>query len=247
MEIAECPDCVKILFSLESHQFSENKCFLAQKKFLSMINFLHVARSNTEPLVKQIEDLWNLLFIKERFCHTLRDFSSRFTLCGTLNNRAGTCLGLSTLFFSLAISFGIPIRPLLMEGHFATVFMEGDGIVIDPSRSLYGFYSVPLDLKNIEPFKILADEEFIAVHLANRACFVYANLNLMDDAIYLIDSALEIFPDYTAGWINRAVIMKQIDNVKEMRHSLDMAKSLNPGVRYIKAIERIENNNLTTN
>jgi tetratricopeptide (TPR) repeat protein len=89
--------------------------------------------------------------------------------------------------------------------------------------------------------------EFLAVYLSNRASLIYARVGLMDDAIFLIDSALEIFPDYTAGWINRAVIMKKLENNKEMRRSLDMAKSLNPGIRYTRAIERIENNNLITN
>ncbi|MDR2439842.1 MAG: hypothetical protein LBE12_10795 [Planctomycetaceae bacterium] len=199
----------------------------------------------TIPLMEQVEDLWNLLFRRERF-HTLQNSSNGFTLCETLNNRHGTCLGLSTLFFSLAISLGIPIRPLLMEGHIATVFMEGDGIVIDPSRSSYGFCPIPFDMKDNDHFKILSHEEFLAVHLSNRASLVYARVGLMDDAIFLIDSALEIFPDYTAGWINRAVIMKKLENTKEMRCSLDIAKSLNPGVRYTRAIERIENNELIT-
>ncbi|MDR2437818.1 MAG: hypothetical protein LBE12_00415 [Planctomycetaceae bacterium] len=97
-----------------------------------------------------------------------------------------------------------------------------------------------------QPIKILSHEEFLAVHLSNRASLVYARVGLIDDAIFLIDSALEIFPDYTAGWINRAVIMKKLENTKEMRRSLDIAKSLNPGVRYTRAIERIENNELIT-
>jgi hypothetical protein len=32
-----------------------------------------------------------------------------------------------------------------------------------------------------------------------------------------------------------------------MRRSLDTAKSLKPGIRYTKAIERIENNELVAN
>jgi tetratricopeptide (TPR) repeat protein len=140
------------------------------------------------------------------------------------------------------------MRSALFEGHIAPVYMDGEiPIFIETTRHSSTMYEYSIRQLHGKPIKILSHEEFLAVHLSNRASFVYARVGLMDDAVFLIDSALEIFPDYTAGWINRAIIMKQIDNVKEMRRSIDMAKSLNPGIRYARTIEQIENNNLTTN
>jgi tetratricopeptide (TPR) repeat protein len=170
-----------------------------------------------------------------------------FTLCGTLLNEAGSCLGLTTLYITIGEMLGLPIQAAIFEGHIVPVFLEGSvPIYIETTYPNCVHYGDTITfLYNDQP-KILTNEEFLAVHLSNRATQIYARVGLMDDAVFLIDSALEIFPDYTAGWINRAIIMKQINNVKEMRRSLDIAKSLNPGVRYTKAIERIENNELIT-
>ncbi|GHT40717.1 hypothetical protein FACS189443_1470 [Planctomycetales bacterium] len=171
-----------------------------------------------------------------------------FTLCGTLVNRFGSCLGLTTLHVALGEMVGLPMRSALFEGHIVPVYMDGERpIFIETTRRSSVMYEHSIQQLHGSPIKILSHEELVAVHLSNRATLVYARVGLMDDAVFLIDSALDIFPDYTAGWINRAVIMKKLDNVKEMQRSLDIAKSLNPGVRYSNAIEQIENNKLITN
>jgi hypothetical protein len=170
-----------------------------------------------------------------------------FTLCGTIKNKAGSCLGLTTLHVALGEMAKLPIQTALFEGHIVPVYMDGEiPIFIETTRRSSTMYEHSIQQLHGKPIKILSHEEFLAVHLSNHATHFYARAGLMDDAIFLIDSALEIFPDYTAGWINRAVMMKQIDNIKEMNRSLEIAKSLKPGWRYSQAIERIESNITTT-
>jgi tetratricopeptide (TPR) repeat protein len=188
-----------------------------------------------------------ILFGTEKFEFSLENSFERFTLCGTLSRKKGNCLGLTTLYISIANKLNIPLVPLLFENHIVPVYIkEGTPFFLETTKSGCVFDASSIGLYG-EQRSFLSLDEFLAVHLANRSWFVYAPIGLMDDAIFLIDSALEIFPDYTAGWINRAAIMKKLDNTKEMQRSLDMAKALNPGIRYTRAIEQIENNNLTDN
>lgn len=170
-----------------------------------------------------------------------------FTLCGTLLSSGGSCLGLTTLHIALGEMGGLPMRTALFEGHIMPVYMDGEiPIYIETTRCSSTMYEHSIRELHGTPIKQLSHEEFVAVHLSNRASFVYARAGLMDDAVFLIDSALEMFPDYTAGWINRASMMKKLNNVSEMHRSLEMAKALNPGPRYTRAIKQIENNATST-
>ncbi|MDO5577244.1 MAG: hypothetical protein Q4F84_09200 [Fibrobacter sp.] len=133
------------------------------------------------------------------------------------------------------------MKAALFEGHIAPVYMDGDiPIFIETTRYCSVMYINFMKTLHGLPIKLLSQMEFLAVHLSNRAFAIYERVGLTEDAIFLIDNALEIFPDYTAGWINRALIMKQTGNTKEMKKSIEMAKSLNPGPRYSQAIMKIE-------
>jgi tetratricopeptide (TPR) repeat protein len=244
------PELIKSLLLLEQFQFEEER--------------FNSACCSLERLAKRFYD-WSsdrqnissfeTAKLFRRYLSSLSGFYTAiqpewecFTLSGTIINRSGSCLGLTTLHIALGEMVGFPMRSALFEGHIVPVYMDGEiPIFIETTRRSSTMYEHSIRQLHGKPIKILSHDEFLAVHLSNRATQIYARIGLMDDAIFLIDSALEIFPDYTAGWINRAIIMKQIDNIKEMRRSLDMAKSLKPGIRYTKSIEQIENNNLTIN
>jgi tetratricopeptide (TPR) repeat protein len=239
------PEQTKTILSLEQFQFEA-------KRFHHACNALENLTSGFYNLVigeKNISAFETARSFR-RYLSTLSGFYTAtqpewecFTLCGTLINRAGSCLGLTTLHIALGEKAGFSMRSALFEGHIVPVYMNGDiPIFIETTKKSSVMYERSIRQLHGNPIKILSKEEFLAVHLSNRAALVYARVGFMDDAIFLIDSALEIFPDYTAGWINRAVVMKKLDNVKEMQRSLDKAKSLNPGIRYSKTIEQIENN-----
>jgi tetratricopeptide (TPR) repeat protein len=184
----------------------------------------------------ELEKCWAKLRVVDRFT------SSEFTLCNTLLSGKGNCLGLTTVYIAISEILNLPFRPVLYEGHMAIVLLGNNfPFYFDATRTNIPVCDKLAHKLKTDHHRILAMDEFAAVHLSNQAIF-FARHGFMDDAIFLIDSALEIFPDYTAGWINRAVVMKKLDNVKEMQRSLDKAKSLNPGIRYSKTIEQIENN-----
>jgi tetratricopeptide (TPR) repeat protein len=241
------PELIKSLLLLEQFQFEE-------ERFNSACCSLEILAKGFHnwSLDRQNMSSFETAKLFRRYLSSLSGFYTAiqpewecFTLSGTIINRSGSCLGLTTLHIALGEMVGFPMRSALFEGHIVPVYMDGNiPIFIETTRCSSVMYEYSIWQLHGKPIKILSDEEFLAVHISNRASLVYARIGLMDDAIFLIDSALEIFPDYTAGWINRAVIMKKIDNVKEMQRSLDMAKSLKPGLRYTKAIERIENNEL---
>ncbi|MDR2439528.1 MAG: hypothetical protein LBE12_09205 [Planctomycetaceae bacterium] len=243
------PELTKNLLLLEQFQF-EDECFNSACTTLEvLVNKFHdwIVCGHNISAFETARSFRRYLSSLSGFYTVTQPEWECFTLCGTLINRAGSCLGLTTLHLALGETVGLPMRVALFEGHTTPVYMDGEiPIFIETTRHSSVMYEYSIRQLHGQPIKILSHEEFLAVHLSNRASFVYARVGLMDDAIFLIDSALEIFPDYTAGWINRAVIMKKLENNKELQRSLDMAKSLNPGVRYTRAIERIENNELIT-
>jgi len=233
------------LLTLERTQF-QGKLWEKASIYLSkLINSVEQKCLKDRLPQNQAAQLSKLFFQMETFRTAIFNESTHFTLCGTLNQRRGSCLGIATVFTVISDALGLNFRPLLKEGHIALVHpISNPPLIFETVQNSYTQQPI-LEFRSLKKREImLTFEEFFAVHLSNQATFVYARAGLMDDAIFLIDSALEIFPDYTAGWINRAVIMKKIDNVKEMQRSLDIAKSLKPGLRYTKAIERIENNEL---
>jgi hypothetical protein len=235
-----------VLIKIEYFQFGDdvkkakeylvNLCVDVEKRMSCNLGIREIAHT-----------LRTILFDIEKFAYYTDNQLECFTLSGTLIRRGGNCLGLTTVYVAIADNLNIPIMPMLFENHIVPVYMEGGNpFPLETAKSGRIFDVSVIDLYG-EKRLLLSHDEFLAVHISNRASLVYARAGLMDDAVFLIDSALEIFPTYTAGWINRAIMMKKIDNKKEMRHSIDIAKSLNPGACYTRAIEQIENNISLTN
>jgi tetratricopeptide (TPR) repeat protein len=244
------PELIKNILLLEQFQFEEERfnsacCsleILAKGFYDWSINRQNMSSFETAKLFRRYLSTFSCFYT------AIQPEWECFTLSGTIINRSGSCLGLTTLHIALGEMVGFPMMSALFEGHIVPVYRDGEvPIFIETTRRSSTMYEHSIQQLHGKPIKILSHDEFLAVHLSNRASLIYARVGLMDDAIFLIDSALEIFPDYTAGWINRAAIMKKLENNKEMRRSLDMAKSLKPGIRYTKAIERIEKNHLTKN
>ena len=236
------PEITKSILALEQFQFDQERYKIACEKLTKLAEgFQKEIDANKKRTHFDTARTFRRFLSEEGFGVSTEPEWECFTLCGTLLKNAGSCLGLTTLHIALGEMLLFPMRASLFEGHIAAVYMDGETpIYIETTRRSSTMYEHSIRQLHGIPVKLLSQEEFLAVHLSNRATFVYARAGLMDDAVFLIDSALEIFPDYTAGWINRAAMMKKLDNSKEMRRSLDVAKSLNPGFRYTKAIKQIE-------
>jgi tetratricopeptide (TPR) repeat protein len=216
----------------DAHVVLQHLDCLSKKLVLCNINLY-------EPL-RQLYCFKHVLFDQEGFCSGNGKPWSDFTLSGTIYNRSGSCLGLTTVYFALSELLNLPLKPVLFEGHVAIVYSDNDSCEIYVETQSGNIVNHPFIYLGMKIIRILSSEEFLAVHLSNSATQCYARAGLLDDAVFLIDSALELFPDYTAGWINRAVMMKKLNRIDEMNRSLDMAKSLHPGPRYTQAIEQIE-------
>jgi len=241
------PEITRSLLALEQFQFEE---FIeaACKKLERLANEFHdEVLSNGKHKSFRTALTFRRYLCTEGFRVLMEPESECFTLCGTLLNNGGSCLGLTTLHIVLGEMAELPLQTVLFEGHIVPVYMDGEiPLYIETTQRSTIMHKHSIQHLHGTPIKFLSTEEFLAVHLSNRASLVYAKAGLMDDAIFLIDSALEIFPDYAAGWINRAVMMQKLENTDEMKRSLDTAKSLNPGYRHKSAIEQIENNNTST-
>ena len=236
------PDVTQSLLSLEQFQFEEEPYKKACEQLeLLATGFQKVIATSKEQMPFDTARNFRRFLSSEGFGVATQPEWECFTLCGTLLNNAGSCLGLTTLHLALGEMADMPMKTALFEGHIVPVYVDGETpIYIETTRRSSTMYEHSIKQLHGNPVKLLSNDEFLAVHLSNRATFVYARAGLMDDAVFLIDSALELFPDYTAGWINRAAMMQKLDNTEETRRSLDMAKSLNPGLRYTKAIEQLE-------
>jgi tetratricopeptide (TPR) repeat protein len=249
IEIQTLPEITRSILSLEQFQFEEEAYKKSCEKLEQLaVGFQERVTAKKERTPFATAKSFRYFLSSEGFGVSTQPEWECFTLCGTLLNNSGSCLGLTTLHVTLGEMSDLPMRTALFEGHIVPVYMDGETpIYIETTRRSSTMYERSIQQLHGKPVKLLSNGEFLAVHLSNRATFVYARVDLMDDAVFLIDSALELFPDYTAGWINRAAMMKKLDNIDEMRRSLAVAKSLNPGRRYTEAIKQIENNIITEN
>jgi len=226
------------LFSLESTQFAEERLRKARATLDDLIarlanSGLHGSRSPAVFLAR-------FLSRQEGFTYRCDDPVESFTLVGTLSNRAGSCLGLTTLYVCLGETLNLRLRPILFERHIG-VGLRGDtrtlhletskGAGILPERWVHRLYGPPL-----RPFPLSAPQ-FLAVHLSNRAASVLAPKGALEDALYLVDAALELYPDYLAAWINRAAILLELEDWSAATDSLDRAISLGPHDCYRGMIE----------
>jgi tetratricopeptide (TPR) repeat protein len=182
----------------------------------------------------RVSALSGFLFRAQRFRFRCRDRQSDFTLTGTLRHRAGNCLGLATLYCALAAELELPVAPLLFEGHIAAQLTSGGvsrhieltrGGAVLPPRISELFYGR-------DTGQTLTTDEFRAVHLSNRGAFVHATANEHYEALAAFDEALELFPGYVGGRINRATLLVQMGRSEDAADELERILDLNPGPRY---------------
>ena len=168
----------------------------------------------------------------------------QFTLCGTLLNNGGSCLGLTTLYCCLGRALHVPVHPLLYEDHIAVsleatsprvhVEMTRRGAILSPhfQKMLYG--------NPVTYWPLLDDEQFLAVHLSSRAAYTLIPIQFYDDALYCLDAALELYPEYLAAHINRAVVFWEMDRRDKAMEALELAKTFAPQERYQQRIDSLQ-------
>jgi regulator of sirC expression with transglutaminase-like and TPR domain len=232
------------ILELEQSQFTIADCAAATKQLHDLIETAHERGVAKLGLIQQIECINRLLFREKRFRFRSHDRNRAITLMGTLIDLSGNCLGLTTLYMSIATHLGIAVRALLYETHI-TVCIEKHGRIqpIEVSRGgimlrgrikkqVYG------DSGN---FRVLNDEQLLAVQLSNRAAFVYAPLKAYTEAVGLLDRAIRTFPEYTPAWINLAAIFLRMNDSNRAARTLERVFDLSPSRSQLRqAIEMMD-------
>ncbi|NQT12608.1 MAG: tetratricopeptide repeat protein [Planctomycetes bacterium] len=231
------------LFALESPQFGRDLCRDVRRLLSELTKAAQGCGLLRRPPRAQALGISRMLFREHEFRFRQEKKGERFTLCGTLLDRGGSCLGLTTVYVCLGEALGLPLRPILFESHIAVghcgaspplhIETTRHGAVL-AKRWVDRLYGSPT-----LPDTVLTREQFLAVHLSNRAAFVLAQEGRLREALDLADTSVELFPTYTAAWINRAAILLQLDDLPAAEASLARAVELEPGSEYQRAIGRI--------
>jgi len=155
-------------------------------------------------------------------------------LTSTLLKKRGNCLGLTTALLAVGSRVGAAAMPLLFDGHICACLFEGnERVVIECSRGgALISERLAMRLHGESRGRLLTDEELLGVHLANRAAFVLVPRGKTDAAMRSLDQALEAFPDYVGGRINRATLLIRMGLLDEASAELDRVIRLEPGPGY---------------
>jgi tetratricopeptide (TPR) repeat protein len=232
------------LFTLESSQYSTDVIAKSQAALADLVSHLLTPVSRHDAPARQARELKRAVFGEFGFRVRPEPAGERFTLSNTLRKRGGSCLGLTTLYVCLGESLGVPLRPMLFEGHIAVAHAgTSSPLHIEPTR--FGrllppdvsraFYGQPVGTND----GLLTDAELLAVHLSSRAAFVLAPEGRLDDALFLLETAVDLFPAYLAAWINLATVLFELGDFERAEESLREALALEPGPTYRAAAARL--------
>lgn len=256
-------DISSMCFALEATQFEKDELLQAQKIWDELCDYHHaLLRAESTPIEKACAYWKNFFNNGDYGCQISTERG--FTLTGTLLDQSGSCLGLTTLFVCLSQKLGLDFRPYLYENHIAVTLGQifdshsfYDEILGAASHRKMNFpVHIEMTLRGElllarhrqhmfgEPVTfgpILNEEQFLAVHFSNRAAFVLTPCGYYDDALYLLDAALELYPEYVAAHINRAAIYCEIHNWEQMRVALEKAETFAPQWQYRRRIDDLRN------
>lgn len=225
------PNWLETLLTLEQAQYGRSAGSEAFTILERLVSRPAMQPVSSWPQEQQINVFNRMIFCELGMRYSWRGSGDDFLLVPTLRNRAGNCLGLTTIYIAIAAALDVPIRPLLFDGHIAAAHLgklkpvriepTRCGAVIDESlaRRLYG------DCEG----RCLSDQEFLAVHLSNRAAFVLAPAGQKKAALELLDAALGLFPEYGAAWLNKSALLvtmgRTAEAVDAMSRTLTVAGS----------------------
>jgi tetratricopeptide (TPR) repeat protein len=238
--IAECPtpsaatsfSLTDVLFRTEASQFDPSECQQARELFGAMVEGLHTDRARSPRA--QVRALSQAVFGRLALRFRRQPASEAFTLCGTLLRGGGSCLGLTTLYVCASELLGWPLRAALFENHIAVAHCGSNPpLHVETTRRgavLSEYWTAKMFGAPASP--CLTSEQLLAVHLSNRAAFVLTPLGRLDDAAYLLDAAVELFPEYMAAWINLASVHIEREDFSQAAECLRQVEALNPGPKY---------------
>jgi regulator of sirC expression with transglutaminase-like and TPR domain len=232
------------LFAVDEEGFGRDARCLAQRRFERLIDTLQADQVRSMPAFRQLAAVSALLFGAERFRYQREPRHEVITLTGTLLRNRGACLGLTSLYFSLADALGLPARPRLYDGH-VTICHTG----LRPPRDISlgcktPLYSPPVPRNALSAAsgkpRILTRREFVGLYLSNSAVFVQLRNGQALKALDSLDAGSRCFPRYPGVWINRAAVLLSLGDTKTASVSLERALRLDPGPVYARAARHLQ-------
>jgi regulator of sirC expression with transglutaminase-like and TPR domain len=237
-------ELIEAIFALESTVFAPEKITESRRILDQLISMLEPRLISCDTPLQQAGQFKRVIFGDFGFWTRAEAAEKNFTLTSTLFHRGGTCIGLTTVYVCIAEALGLPFRPRLFEDHIAVghrvasppmhIETTRRGNFLTPNVSL-SWYGPPIGTRD----GLLTNEQFLAVHLSSYSAFVLAEEGRLKDALFMLDRAIELFPQYTAAWVNRAVISMKLGDAKIAEKSLKHVLSLEPGPHYQKVVRSL--------
>jgi regulator of sirC expression with transglutaminase-like and TPR domain len=232
------------IFALELTQFSADAIGKAQTVLEQIVAAVRQRLPNRHTPVQEIGLFKAVIFRDYGFAVRRVSLGRDFTLTNTLLECGGSCLGLTTVYVCVAEALGIPMVPLLFEGHIDVAHVGRlPALHIEPT--LHGTFltsEASLAIRGTQPeiaSGLLTVSQFLAVHLSNRAAFVLAPEGRLEDAAFLLETAIQLFPAYKAAWINKAIVSLGLGERTTFEESLGRAMSLNLGPRFRRVVNNV--------
>ena len=168
--------------------------------------------------------------------------SRNFTMGWVCCTRSGNCLGLSTLFYSLAVDLGLPVVPILFEGHIACGVIGSDCLAhIELTRA--GAALPPKMIDSVFGTKrglAITTDQLVAVHFSNRAVHRLLPTSRVDEAMNALDCSIELFPNYAAARINRAMLLLDLGEIDKSVKEIADIRRLDLGKRCKRALDVLD-------
>lgn len=229
---------LKAILSLEEAQYGHGLSVKVDSLLNSLASRLAARGIGSETPTCQIHALNKLVFSELRLRFRWEVPGRDFAVIPTLHDRAGNCLGLTTVYIALAKALSLPVQPLLFDGHIAAAFVGSEEPMhIEPSRAgAVLTVQIARRMRSGRVGRILSDEELLAVHLSNRAAFVMTPAGQLEQALGLIDASLTLFSDYQAAWVNKATLLLILNRQRDAIEAIERALNLNPGSETLATI-----------
>ncbi len=222
---------------------------IASRHFHAMTDMCLELGIRRSSLVRQIHVINHTLFRKLRIRYGRSDPQSDFTLTQTVGLGFGNCLGLTVTYAAIAATLGVPVKPLLFEGHVAMCFeLDGVSRPIEVSRggSILTEIAARIMYKRKGRSQVISLRQLVAVHMANYAVFVCTNRDYQN-AIGVLERVVKEFPEYVGARINLASMFLYLGEQAQAKQHLDQAVSLAPKGPYLRQamqmLEQIDNPN----
>jgi hypothetical protein len=225
------------IFALEARQFTAAEMCRASEQLDSLLDWLSERHFERYGGPEQVRLLSISLFREEGYRFRTADRGRGCSTAGTLLDRGGNCLGLTTLYVLAANFLNLPVRPVLYEGHIAAACIDSDGctLPIEVSRGggvLQGRIADRM-YSGYGDGRVLTDEELVAVHMSNQAAFVWVPRMDFRTALDLLSRSTELFPEYVGGWINLAALHIRCYESALAARALERVFELSPQGKYL--------------